>query len=106
MSIRNRGVWHPLGGTIRRYQMRRPSMCDPSAPSSQREAFDALNGLPSLVPELIAEVDSLQVVVAGGPAREGDPSTLSSEVSKRLLNTDMMGTPCKTGPFYHTVRVS
>ena len=30
----------------------------------QRKVFDALNGLPSLVPELIAEVDSLQVVVS------------------------------------------
>ena len=40
-----------------------PADCSAQRMPSQRKVFDALNGLPSLVPELIAEMDSLQVVV-------------------------------------------
>ncbi len=61
----------------------------------QRKVFDALNGLPSLVPELIAEVDSLQVVVANrhvkltaGRQEKANLQPLSSELSKRLFNID------------------
>ena len=61
----------------------------------QRKIFDALNRCPSFVPELVAEVDSLQVVVANrlveltaGRQKKAEPSSLSSEFNKYLFSID------------------
>lgn len=69
----------------------------------QRKVFDALNGLPGLIPELIADDDSVQVVVANRHVKltagrqEKANLQLSSELSKRLFNIDCRKLPSLVG---------